>query len=50
MNKVLDMIQDTQVKIVDIKQKLPIVAEELGYNSEILNEAFELLEEAEKEK
>jgi len=49
VNKVLNMIQTTQINIIDIKQQLPKVAQELGYSSEILEEAFSLIEEA-KEK
>lgn len=49
VNKILDMIQTTQVNMVDIKSKLPLVAKELNYNNEVLEEAFSALEEA-KEK
>lgn len=49
VNKVLEMIQTTQVNIVDIKVQLPKVAQELGYDNEILEEAFSLIEGA-KEK
>lgn len=51
VNKVLDMIQATQVNMIDIKKQLPLVAKELGYDRiEILEEAFNLIELAEKEK
>lgn len=46
VNKVLEMIQTTQVNIVDIKLQLPAVAQELGYDNEVLEEAFSLIEEA----
>ena len=50
VTKILDLIQTTQVNIVDIKQQLPKVAKELDYDNEVLEEAFSLIEEAENEK
>lgn len=50
VNKVMDLIQNTQVNVIDIKTQLPKVAKELNYSEEIINEAFSLLEEAEEEK
>jgi len=50
VSKVMDMIQATQVNIVDIKTQLPLVAKEFDYGSDVLEEAFSLIEEAEGEK
>ena len=50
VSKVLDLIQTTQINMIDIKQQLPKVAKELGYDKEVLEEAFLLIEETESEK
>ena len=50
VSKIMSLIQKTQVDIVDIKKQLPLVAKELQYDNEVLEEAFNLIEEASKEK
>ncbi len=50
VNKVMDLIQNTQVNVIDIKQQIPKVAKKLNYNNEVIDETFSLIEEAEEEK
>lgn len=50
ITKVMDLIQNTQVNVIDVKQQIPKVAKELGYDKEIIDEAFLFIEDAEKEK
>jgi predicted phosphodiesterase len=50
VKRALDYLKDTQVSVIDIKQQLPLIANKFKYNSEIVDLAFNLIEEAEKEK
>ena len=49
MNKVMSLLEDTKVQTIDIKTQIPIVAQELNFGEDIINEAFNLIEEAERE-
>lgn len=44
VNKLIQMIESSEIDVIDIKQALPKVAKEFNYNADVLNKAFELLE------
>ncbi|MCK9428739.1 MAG: metallophosphoesterase family protein [Candidatus Omnitrophica bacterium] len=42
----LQMVQKTNIEAVDLKQQIPLIAEKLGYGSEVIETAFKLIEGA----
>lgn len=46
VTRLLQLIETTQIGVVDIKEKLPLVAKEAGYDDEVVEKAFELIEQA----
>jgi len=44
ITKLLQMIENTDVNIIDIKTALPKVAKEFDFGDDVLSKAFELLE------
>uniref|UniRef100_A0A7C3SQ60 Calcineurin-like phosphoesterase domain-containing protein n=1 Tax=Dictyoglomus turgidum TaxID=513050 RepID=A0A7C3SQ60_9BACT len=49
VDRVLELIQDVKVGIVDVKQRLYQICKELDYSDDIIEEAFNLIEQVEKQ-
>jgi len=45
VNRLIQMIESSEIDIVDIKTPVPKVAKEFNYNTEVLNKAFDFLEQ-----
>ena len=45
VNRLIQMIESSEIDVVDIKNALPKVAKEFNYNTEVLDKAFEFLEQ-----
>ena len=44
VNRLIQMIETSEIDVVDIKKALPIMAKEFGHNKIVLDKAFEFLE------
>lgn len=44
VHRLIQMIESSEIDVIDIKKALPKVAEEFNYSTEVLNKAFEFLE------
>jgi len=49
ITKLLNTLEGTSIELVDIKKKLPVIVDELKFESEILEKCFEIIERVNKE-
>jgi hypothetical protein len=49
VEKFLELVGSNEVNVIDIKAQLPAVAKEFGFSEEVLQTAFELIEQGNEE-
>ena len=44
ITKLLSLMENTEIDVIDIKQQLPLAAERLGFSKDVVEKAFDILE------